>query len=257
MLKYMKCTDPLYNALSHQDGLGVVDKIVGALEGGGCGCSFLMGCNHVRNEIAIENFPWKKIDQWQQAERYVWNGDGKTDGALAGYMKEFDNLVYLKVKEAGHMVPMDQPERALDMIRTFIYELSFKEGLRQNIKPKVFNSKECPSCPSCENELATLGEKFFAGEVSGTPASSAATTSRTMNFAVFLFVIGLGSMIYAAVLIRSLRNKERRNKYTVASIVEGDKEGGLDMWDDSLESDHGASGTYKRGATQIQLTPIS
>jgi len=260
-LKYLECTDPPYYALNHQDGLGVVDEIVGALEGGVRMLFFNgmndMVCNHVRNEMALENFPWKKIDQWQQAERYVWNGGGRTDGAPAGYMKEFENLLYLKVKEAGHMVPMDQPERALDMIRTFIYELSFKEGLHQTLQSKVFSGEECVSCPSCDNKLNTLKETIFSeAELFGTPASST-DSSRTTNFAVFLFVIGLGSMIYAAVLIRSLRNKERKNSYTLSSIIDGDDEDGLGMWDDSLESNNGASGIYKRGAAQIQLTPIS
>jgi len=35
-------------------------------------------------------------------------------------MRQFGNLHFLRVFDAGHMVPMDQPEHALEMIKRFI-----------------------------------------------------------------------------------------------------------------------------------------
>ena len=35
-------------------------------------------------------------------------------------MRQHGNLHFLRVYEAGHMVPMDQPENALEMIKRFI-----------------------------------------------------------------------------------------------------------------------------------------
>jgi len=35
-------------------------------------------------------------------------------------MRQYGNLHFLRVYEAGHMVPMNQPENALEMIKRFI-----------------------------------------------------------------------------------------------------------------------------------------
>lgn len=45
---------------------------------------------------------------------------------MKGYMKEHDNLMFLKVKNSGHMVPMDLPFVSLQMMRTFVYSGSFR-----------------------------------------------------------------------------------------------------------------------------------
>jgi hypothetical protein len=47
------------------------------------------------------------------------------DGA-AGSVREAGGLTFVKVYKAGHMVPMDQPKHALDMITRFTRGQSFK-----------------------------------------------------------------------------------------------------------------------------------
>jgi carboxypeptidase C (cathepsin A) len=44
------------------------------------------------------------------------------DGEAAGEYKKTDNLTFLRVFDAGHMVPMDQPKVALEMLREFIHK---------------------------------------------------------------------------------------------------------------------------------------
>lgn len=39
------------------------------------------------------------------------------DGAEKGVMKSYGPLTFLKVHDAGHLVPMDQPKAALEMLR--------------------------------------------------------------------------------------------------------------------------------------------
>ena len=41
-------------------------------------------------------------------------------GVEAGQTKTFGGLTWIQVESAGHMVPMDQPRAALDMIKEFI-----------------------------------------------------------------------------------------------------------------------------------------
>ena len=38
----------------------------------------------------------------------------------AGYIRSFGGLTHMTVGGAGHLVPMDQPERAQDMIQRFV-----------------------------------------------------------------------------------------------------------------------------------------
>lgn len=42
------------------------------------------------------------------------------NGATAGYYRSAQGLTMLQVLGAGHMVPMDQPVNALDMLTRFL-----------------------------------------------------------------------------------------------------------------------------------------
>ena len=146
---YRECTDPPYNALKHQDGLGVTKDVVDLLDNG-VRMLFFNGihdliCNHVGNEIAVENFQWKFQNQYQTSKRYGWKSDAT--GNLGGYMKEYQNLMYLKVLDSGHMVPMDVPNVSLDMMKTFVFQGNF-DNYEQNLDalPKGTQGT-CPKCP--------------------------------------------------------------------------------------------------------------
>lgn len=71
---------------------------------------------------------------YHNAPRYIW----KVDGEIAGYAKEAGNLVEVLVRNAGHMVPLDQPKWALDLISRLTHTKSFappapKNKMRKNI----------------------------------------------------------------------------------------------------------------------------
>jgi cathepsin A (carboxypeptidase C) len=44
----------------------------------------------------------------------------KTTGRVLGQKREYENFSFLRVYAAGHMVPYDQPEHALDMFEEWI-----------------------------------------------------------------------------------------------------------------------------------------
>jgi carboxypeptidase C (cathepsin A) len=46
-------------------------------------------------------------------------------GSKAGLARSASNFTFLQVYAAGHMVPMDQPARALSMLETFLNAGSF------------------------------------------------------------------------------------------------------------------------------------
>ncbi|KAJ9586808.1 hypothetical protein L9F63_019594, partial [Diploptera punctata] len=58
---------------------------------------------------------FRAADEYRKAQRYAW----KVDGELAGYMKSAGNFTEVLVRNAGHMVPTDQPKFAFDLINRF------------------------------------------------------------------------------------------------------------------------------------------
>jgi carboxypeptidase D len=152
--RYKECTDPPYNALKHQDGKGVTEDVI-ALLNAGTKMLFFNGvhdliCNHVGNEKFLEFLAWDQQTEYVVSNRYAWvsSADGSEEGKLAGYMKEHANLLFLKVLNSGHMVPMDVPHVALDMMRTLVYGKSF-QSYQQAITPKATPvDPSCPVCPS-------------------------------------------------------------------------------------------------------------
>jgi len=157
---YLECTDPPYFALKHQDGLGVATDVEALLERG-MRMLFFNGmndliCNHVGNEIVLDNLEWKEIDNWKKASRFVWRpNDASHNDGPAGYMREYSNLSYLKIRNAGHMVPLDQPEISLAMISLFLQNKSFQTG-RQKILNSAERSSTCPQCESCDIQSSSI-----------------------------------------------------------------------------------------------------
>lgn len=58
---------------------------------------------------------WSDINKWNAASNNSWS----INNNIVGYSQSYGGLTFLKVLNAGHMVPMDQPSVALNMINTF------------------------------------------------------------------------------------------------------------------------------------------
>lgn len=58
---------------------------------------------------------FKAAEEYRSADRVPWYVDGR----LAGYLKSGGNFTEVLVRNAGHMVPTDQPVWALDLITRF------------------------------------------------------------------------------------------------------------------------------------------
>eukprot|EP00566_Odontella_aurita_P005453 CAMPEP_0113551558 /NCGR_PEP_ID=MMETSP0015_2-20120614/14589_1 /TAXON_ID=2838 /ORGANISM="Odontella" /LENGTH=614 /DNA_ID=CAMNT_0000452459 /DNA_START=133 /DNA_END=1977 /DNA_ORIENTATION=+ /assembly_acc=CAM_ASM_000160 len=75
-------------------------------------------CNYLGNRAWTLKLEWDRKDDFGTADDHDWNG-GKGLARTAG------GFTFLQVYDAGHMVPSDQPEAALDMITEFINGGSF------------------------------------------------------------------------------------------------------------------------------------
>jgi len=78
-------------------------------------------CNNLGVEDYLSQMAWPGQDGFNEAEPQTWVVDGRD----AGWSKTFEGLTYLSITDAGHMVPTDQPEAALDMINRFMDGLGF------------------------------------------------------------------------------------------------------------------------------------
>ena len=84
--------------------------------------------------------------------------------APAGFMKQYDNLSFLKVMNSGHMVPMDVPDIALAMMQSFMFPsltASFESGGQALTRsdPTLTTTQECvchethcDECPVCPKQ---------------------------------------------------------------------------------------------------------
>jgi len=78
-------------------------------------------CNWLGDSQWVQLLSWPGQEGYDNAANATWS----VDGTPAGTVKTFEDLTFLKVFNAGHMVPHDQPQNALDMISRFLSDQSF------------------------------------------------------------------------------------------------------------------------------------
>ncbi|CRK97539.1 CLUMA_CG010927, isoform A [Clunio marinus] len=69
----------------------------------------------------LKKLPFEHSQDYKKAPRYIW----RVGKDIAGFVHEAGNLVEVLVRNAGHMVPHDQPKWAYDMITRFTQGKSF------------------------------------------------------------------------------------------------------------------------------------
>jgi len=69
----------------------------------------------------VGQLTWTGTDELRQAPRTVWKV-ADTDPEIAGYVKTANNNRFFlaTIRNAGHMVPHDQPRAALDLLERFL-----------------------------------------------------------------------------------------------------------------------------------------
>jgi cathepsin A (carboxypeptidase C) len=72
-------------------------------------------CNWKGGEAWTNNLNWSEGAEFKNKDYSKWSVNGK----VAGEFKNVNNLTFLRVYDAGHMVPMDQPEVSLNMLFEF------------------------------------------------------------------------------------------------------------------------------------------
>jgi vitellogenic carboxypeptidase-like protein len=68
----------------------------------------------------VGQLEWSGADELRKAKRAVWRVD-EADSEVAGYVKTANNNRFFlaTVRNAGHMVPYDQPRAMFDLLQRF------------------------------------------------------------------------------------------------------------------------------------------
>ena len=73
-------------------------------------------CNWLGNHAWVNALPWPHKAEFNAAVPTNWT----VAGEAAGTRQHAANFTFLRVYDAGHMVPRDQPARALAMVNAFL-----------------------------------------------------------------------------------------------------------------------------------------
>lgn len=119
-LKWSECSDPVSDALTHEDMYPTVDEFRGLLPrirvlvyNG----QFDWICNHVGVERFLDQLDFEGQEDFRNADlRGLWVSGSQ----LAGYVKHGGNLSFVLMLGGSHMVPMDKRAQALDLLHRFI-----------------------------------------------------------------------------------------------------------------------------------------
>ncbi|KAJ3367842.1 hypothetical protein HDU91_001053 [Kappamyces sp. JEL0680] len=76
-------------------------------------------CNWIGNKAWTMSLEWSGQEEFANAEDALWTS--KLTGKEAGEFRMHDNFAFLRVYEAGHMVPYDQPEHSLEFINMWLH----------------------------------------------------------------------------------------------------------------------------------------
>ena len=69
----------------------------------------------------VNHLQWRGAEEYSTSARRIW----KVRGEVAGYARQVRNFRQVMVRNAGHILPYDQPVWAFDMIMRFVEGKSF------------------------------------------------------------------------------------------------------------------------------------
>ncbi|GAA5861536.1 hypothetical protein JCM1840_005403 [Sporobolomyces johnsonii] len=129
-------------------------------------------CNHVGIERMIENLEWNGATGFGNVTADEWYVNGKN----AGTWTTARNLTYVKILDASHMVPYDQPLAAHDMFLRFIgVSLLSAAGPAAQVPSRIGNEQEAVLGSTHPNGTALDSSAAAgAGAASGSGGSSPA-----------------------------------------------------------------------------------
>lgn len=84
-----------------------------------------ISCCAQGSEMLLDSMKWNGSQEWKTAKRGVW----LVDNEPAGYSRKVDNLEFVVVYNSGHLMPMNQPENALDLVHRMVNGKTFQDAI--------------------------------------------------------------------------------------------------------------------------------
>ncbi|KAJ6508438.1 Alpha/Beta hydrolase protein [Mycena sanguinolenta] len=126
---FVSCNDDMNkNFLFHGDGMRNSKRLLTELVDEGIRLLVYAGnvdmmCNYMGESQWIAQLPSTHKDAFNDAPFLPWTVSDRQAGVVRSAGEGAGNITYLTVFEAGHMVPHDQPEAALDMLNKWIQNI--------------------------------------------------------------------------------------------------------------------------------------
>ncbi|XP_065287860.1 lysosomal protective protein-like isoform X1 [Dermacentor albipictus] len=118
-LEWDECSNVLHYTTQYRSMKDVVKELAdsGALKTLIYNGDIDMACNFLGDEWFVNTLGYKPTSTYK-----IW----KHGDQVAGFFQTYENnITFVTIKGAGHMVPEDKPEQALQMIKNFIEDTSF------------------------------------------------------------------------------------------------------------------------------------
>lgn len=80
-------------------------------------------CNWLANLAMTNSLEWPGASEFGDAKERDWSINGEVKGMVKGVNNSA--LVFLRVDDAGHMVPRDKPMEALRLVNTWLSNVDF------------------------------------------------------------------------------------------------------------------------------------
>ncbi|KHJ79991.1 serine carboxypeptidase, partial [Oesophagostomum dentatum] len=113
------CSDTISNTYDRQYG-EMASRVKNGLDKGLKGMIYSgdvdMACNFLMGQRFSRKLGYNEV---QNKKHYI------VDGQVGGYHTQYENLHFVTVRGAGHMVPTDKPSVAYHIIDAFLFNKSF------------------------------------------------------------------------------------------------------------------------------------
>ncbi|KAI5481486.1 hypothetical protein MNV49_004243 [Pseudohyphozyma bogoriensis] len=167
-------------------------------------------CNHVGIERMIDEMTWGGEKGFGNAsDPQEWYVDGKE----AGTWQYSRNVTYVKIKDASHMVPYDQPLAAHDMFLRFAgANLLGAAGPAAQVPSRVGDELEAVLGATHPNGTAVSSGDSSSSQTGGSPATHASNVDALVNASSAIVLVAI--LLFASVgylILRRRRQHRRRN----------------------------------------------
>ncbi|KAI3923019.1 hypothetical protein MKW98_013553 [Papaver atlanticum] len=137
-IEFVSCSPTVYQAMLMDWMRNLEVGIPGLLEDGIMVLIYAGEYDLICNWLG--NSRWVHAMKWSGQQKFVGASTVpfKVDGTEKGQLKSSGPLSFLKVHDAGHMVPMDQPKAALEMLRRWTHgklseEVEIDDGVAEDL----------------------------------------------------------------------------------------------------------------------------